>query len=107
MDEFNQLCVWQGVTLEGSAPEELEKYFKENLDVTVKFSEAVITNGSVSRKEEGGRSDLLFYILDDDVLRFAETKLALGIRWWEDVVFYNDGAYLYSKEVLEKYPVRW
>jgi len=49
----------------------------------------------------------LFYILDDDVLRFAETKLALGIRWWEDVVFYNDGAYLYSKEVLEKYPVRW
>jgi len=38
MDEFNQLCVWQGVTLEGSAPEELEKYFKENLDVTVKFS---------------------------------------------------------------------
>jgi hypothetical protein len=71
------------------------------------FCEEVITNGSEERNEEGGRCDILFYIHDEDIRKFALPRLSLGIRWWEDVVKYNDGAYLYSEEILKKYPVTW
>jgi hypothetical protein len=33
--------------------------------------------------------------------------LQVGIRWWEDVVSYNDNSHLYSKEILDKYSVKW
>lgn len=108
MDEnFKQLCVWHGVTIEDGEEQDFVKYFEENFEVRVKFAEMTITNSSMERNEEGGRPDILFYIHDDDVLKFAEPRLEVGIRWWEDVVFYNDNAYLYSDDILEKYSVNW
>jgi hypothetical protein len=55
----------------------------------------------------GGRSDVFFYIHDEDITKFAVPRLGLGIRWWEDVVHYNNNSHLYSKEILDKYSVKW
>jgi len=106
-NKFNQLCVWSGTTLGESTIEDFEKFFIDNLNARIKFCEVVITNGSVERNEEGGRSDILFYVHDNDVMGFAVKRFEYGIRWWEDVVSYNDGAYLYSQGILDKYPVKW
>ena len=106
-NKFNQLCVWQGTVLGDSSVEDFTNFFKENFNARVKFCEEVKTNGSVERNEEGGRNDIFFYIHDDDMGHFALKRLALGIRWWEDVVSYNDGAYLYSQDVLDGYPIKW
>jgi hypothetical protein len=106
-NKFNQLCVWPGTVLGDNTIENFEQFFKDEFDARVKYAEEVITNGSIERNEEGGRNDLLFFIHDEDVSKFAVKRLAYGIRWWEDVVSYNDGAYLYKQEVLDKYPVMW
>lgn len=104
---FKQLCVWEGCTLEENTTKDFEDFFKDELDVRVQFAEVTITNGSEERNEEGGRSDILFYIHDEDISKFALKRFEYGIRWWEDVVSYNDGAYRYDSDVLEKYAVTW
>lgn len=106
-NQFTQLCVWQGCVMGDNTPEDFEKYLLAEMDVRVKFAEEVTTNGSAEKHEEGGRKDLLFFIHADDISKFAVKRLMMGIRWWEDVVSYNDGAYLYSEEILNKYPVTW
>jgi len=107
MENFKQLCVWQGTTLGDATVDEFVNFFKEELNVRVKFAEEVKTNGSKERGEEGGRHDILFYIHDEDINTFAIKRFSFGIRWWEDVVSYNSGSYLYSEDVLNKYPVLW
>ncbi|MBD5589116.1 hypothetical protein [Clostridium botulinum] len=107
MNKFNQLCVLQGVTLGDNPIDEFINLMETELNTRAKFCEEVITQGSVERQEEGGRHDLLFYVHDDDISHFAIKRLSMGIRWWEDVVSYNDNSYLYSNEVLDKYPVKW
>lgn len=107
-NKFNQLCVWEGVTLGNDTIDNFEKFFLNNLNTKIKYCETVITKGSFERNEEGGRSDILFYVHDDDIQMFALKRFNYeGIRWWEDVVSYNDGAYKYDREILDKYPVRW
>lgn len=106
-NQFKQLCVWPGTMLGDNTVNDFEKFIKETFDVRVKFAEEVITNGSKERDEEGGRHDLFFFVHNEDISKFAVKRLAYGIRWWEDVVSYNDGAYLYSQEILDKYSVNW
>lgn len=110
-NNFKQLCVWQGTMLGKTTAKEFEEFFKEQ-GFSVKFAEEVITNPDLDEfgavvPGTGGRHDLLFYIAEEDVMKFAIPRLAIGIRWWEDVVSYNDGAHLYSDEVLNRYPVNW
>lgn len=104
---FNQLCVWPGTVMGDSSAEDFEQFFASEMGVRVKFEREVITNGSVERNEPGGRHDVLFYVHDDDIPKFAVPRLGMGIRWWEDVVVYNDGAYPYAPEILQQYPPRW
>lgn len=104
-DKYNQLCVISGVLLENG--KELEDYFLKEFEVRVKYAETVITNGSIEKNEEGGRHDVLFFVHDDDVQKFAIPRFKAGIRWWEDVVKYNDNSYLYPQEILDKYPANW
>ena len=106
-NKFNQLCVWPGTVLGDSTVEDFTNFFKNEFDVRIKFAEEVITNGNIERNEEGRRNDLFFYIHNEDIEKFAVKRLEVGIRWWEDVVKYNDDAYLYSQEILDKYPVNW
>jgi len=110
-NKFTQLCVWQGTTLGGSTPEDFVKFFEEQ-GFRIKYAEEVNTNPDLDESgnavpETGGRTDQLFFIHTDDVTKFAMPKLQMGIRWWEDVVSYNDNSHLYPQEVLDKYPVTW
>ena len=107
MENYSQVCIWPGTLLGDSSVEEFENFFKDNFDVKVKYLEEVKTNGNEELCEEGGRNDLFFAVADEDVVKFAMPKLQIGARWLEDVVKYNDNAYLYDQEILDKYPPRW
>ena len=107
MSEFNQLCVLQGTIMPAGGAKELENFFKEQMDVTVKFETQVKTLPDTPEcTETGGRKDLFFYIADDDIGKFAVPRLQMGIRWWEDVLG-NGGGNLYTEEFLEKYKKGW
>jgi len=90
----------------------LENFFKEEMDVRIKYKTEVLTNPDLDGSgnevpDTGGRNDLFFYVHDDDIGKFAVPRLSMGIRWYEDVVSYNDGAYLYSEDFLEENPITW
>jgi len=106
-NKFNQLCVLQGTVLGENSIQDFEQFFIDNFNARVKFCEQVVTNGNESKDEEGCRNDILFYIHDNDIPQFALKRFSMGIRWWEDVVSYNDNSYLYNQEVLDRYEVKW
>jgi hypothetical protein len=49
----------------------------------------------------------MFYVHDEDVSGFAVPRLSMGIRWWEDVIKYNDNSHLYPTEFIEQHPPKW
>lgn len=106
MKNYKQLCVLPA-TLPPDDVNEFEEFFKENFGVKVKFAEQTYTLPDPGKGDTtGGRSDLLFYIHDKDVGKFAVPRLRMGVRWWEDI-FYNNQEYLYNEEILNKYPKTW
>ena len=102
--QFNQLCVMEGTLMPEGGAEELVKFFKEEMKVDVHFETEVKT--LPDETGEGGRNDLIFYIADDDIGKFAVPRLQMGIRWWEDVLGNGNGK-LYPREILEKYSKTW
>jgi len=109
---FNQLCVWPGVTLEGASPKELVDFFENEMKVRIKFHAEVSTLPDLDSSgkpvpETGGRTDLLFFVHDEDVPGIAIPRLQMGIRWWEDVIKYNDNSHLYSEEFIKANPPKW
>ena len=107
--EFNQLCVWPGTVVGDSkkVQEDFVKFFKDELGVTVQYETEVKTlPDTPGCTETGGRNDVFFYIVDDDIGKFAVPRLSMGIRWYEDVLS-NGGGKLYPTEVLEKYEKTW
>ena len=112
MKKYNQLCVWPATVVGKDDIKELENFFKEEMDVRIKYKTEVLTNPDLDGDgnevpDTGGRNDLFFYVHDDDIGKFAIPRLSMGIRWYEDVVSYNDGAYLYSESFLEENPITW
>ena len=110
LNPYNQTVVLQGYGLGGRSPAYFAEQFKKDHNIRVKFGEEVLTLpdqvDGVEVRNTGGRSDILFYVHDDDVLEFARIKLELNCRWWEDIS-YNDYQYIYPQEILDKYPFRW
>jgi hypothetical protein len=109
---FNQLCVWHGTIVGEERIQEFEKYFLDEFGVKVKYLTEIETNPDLDEEGEvvpdtGGRNDLFFYLHDDNVGSFAIQRLQMGIRWWEDVVKYNDNSYLYPTEFIEAHPPTW
>lgn len=102
---YKQLCCWPATTIEGTSEQQFENEMFQLFGVRVKLAEVTLT--LPDKTGPGGRSDLLFYIHNDDVQKFALPRLQAGIRWWEDVIKYNDGAHLYNEEILEKYKPTW
>jgi hypothetical protein len=96
---YTQICVWPGTTLDGSTPAEFEAFFAEEMHTRVRFLSEVPTTI--------GRTDIFFRVHTDDIIAFSLPRLKMGIRWWEDVVVYNDNSHLYTDEVLATYPPTW
>ena len=112
MKKYNQLCVWPATVVGKDDIKELENFFKDDMGVRIKYKTEVLTNPDLDEDgneipDTGGRNDLFFYVHDDDIGKFAIPRLSMGIRWYEDVVSYNDGAYLYSESFLEENPITW
>jgi hypothetical protein len=111
-ENYTQLCVWPGTCLNGTTVEDFEKFFLDELGTRVKYHTEVETLPDLDETgtpvpETGGRSDLFFYVHSADTAKFAVPRLKMGIRWWEDVVGYNDNSHLYSAEFLAAHPLAW
>ena len=111
MSEFKQLCVWPGTTCGEEKEEELVDWFKSEFNARIKYEGCMITSPDKDEygkpvKNTGGRSDLFFYVHNNDISHFAVPRLSLGVRWWEDVIL-NGSHLVYSNDVLEKYSTTW
>ena len=111
-NNFTQLCVWQGVLLDGLTTQEFENYMFDNFGTRIKFEAEIKTlpdldNNGKPIPDTGGRNDVFFYAHAEDIGKFAVPRLQAGIRWWEDVVKYNDNSHLYPKDILDKYELTW
>jgi len=112
--DYTQLVVWPATMLGDASAEDFEKFIKETFSCRAKFCEEVITLPDVVNglfvEDTGGRHDLLFYVHNDDLGKFAVPRLAYGIRWWEDVLdnmVNSTDAPIYSTDILKKYPYGW
>jgi len=123
---YEQVCIWPGILVVNTKDDQLDKnissaqdkiadfenWVKEEFGVRVKYLEEVKTlpdkDGSGKAiPNTGDRNDLFFVVHKKDIGKFAIPRLRAGIRWYEDVVSYNNHANLYPAEILEKYEVRW
>jgi hypothetical protein len=112
MENFSQLCVWPGTLVGPNEIESFEQFMMETFNARVKYHTEVLTRPDLDSSgnpvpETGGRNDLFFYVHDDDILHFAVPRLEYGIRWWEDVVGYNDNRHMYTPEFIEAHPLSW
>lgn len=109
--DFTQLCVWPGTVLGDSTPKDLEDFFLNEMGVRVKYHTEVETLPDVENDkavpDTGGRNDLFFFVHSEDIPKFAIPRLQMGIRWWEDVIVYNDNKHLYTDQFLEANPPTW
>jgi hypothetical protein len=111
-NKFTQLCVWPGTVLGDNTIQDLENFFLQEMKTRIKYHGEVKTLPDLDSDgnqipETGGRNDLFFFVHGDDVKHFALPRLQMGIRWWEDVVGYNDKRHLYTEEFLKNNPTTW
>jgi hypothetical protein len=110
---YTQLCVWQGVLLDGFTTKEFEDYMLERFGTRIIFETEIRTLPDLDRKgnpitKTGGRNDVFFYVHKEDIPKFAVLRLNAGIRWWEDVFCFNtDNSHLYPQEFIKKYKLCW
>lgn len=117
-NNFTQLCVWYGCVVLEDGPmnsdkiADFESFMQDHFESRVKYHTEIKTlpdmdeNGNTV-PDSGGRNDLFFYVHSEDVSKFAVPRLKAGIRWWEDVVGYNDNSYLYPSEFIQANPLTW
>jgi hypothetical protein len=111
-NNFTQLCVWEGILLGGFTTQEFENWMFDNFGARIKYETELKTLPDLDKygnaiPETGGRNDVFFYAHAEDIPKFAVLRLQARIRWWEDVVKYNDNSHLYPKEILDKYELTW
>ncbi len=98
LEGFSQVCVWPGTEMGDQSPKNFEDFIMAQFGVRAQFLECVITGPG--QGGEGGRSDLMFAIHEDDINKFAVARLSWGIRWIEDV-YGNGGGVLYPDRIAE------
>ena len=98
---FTQVAVWPGTIVGSNMVAEFEQFFLNEMKVRVQFLEEVLTLPDQHEGEAvegtGGRNDCFFAVHTEDVGQFAVPRLAMGIRWIEDV---------YGNEQGNIYPAR-
>lgn len=111
MENYTQLCLWAGTVVGPENIAAFESYMLDVMGVRIKYAEEVVTlptlTDGVREVGTGGRTDVLFYVHDDDISKFAIKKLEYGIRWWEDVIKYNPHHNIYPNAIMEKYQPTW
>jgi hypothetical protein len=111
-NKYTQLCVWPGTILGENEVNDFEQWIKDTFDTRVKYHTEVKTKPDTDENGDtvpntGGRNDLFFYVHSDDIDKFAVKRLQIGIRWWEDMIVYNDNTHLYSEEFIKEHPPTW
>jgi len=104
---YGQLVVWTGTTLGNSDTKDFEEFFKAE-GFRIQFAKQFMTlpDPGEDPSESGGRSDILFYIHNEDVAKFSIWRLQHGMRWWED--YLDNGAdEIVPVEILNQYPYGW
>ena len=108
---FTQLCVWPGTLVDEDEIPDFINFFKEEFDVRVKYKCQVETlpdmENGIPVEGTGGRSDVFFYVHSDDIMKFVMPRMQLGVKWWEDMIKYNDYTHLYTEEFLSENPATW
>lgn len=105
---YNQLCCIQGIT---DDLDDLKPLLEREFDIRVKMADAYLTLPTpgapdTGGRHMGGRRDILFYVHDDDTMKFAVPRLQFGIRWWEDILGNGHDSTI-PQEILDKYPNTW
>jgi hypothetical protein len=113
VNDFTQLCVWPATIVGEDKVQEFEGWLQSEFGVRGKYKCELKTNSSLDPNgfpipETGGRNDAFFYIHQDDINKFAVARLSYGIRWWEDVIKYNDtSTNLYPAEFVKENQPTW
>lgn len=97
---MTQVCVWPGTIVGEDQAFEFEKFFCDEFNTRVQYLEEIKTNPDPGDPETGGRNDVFFAVVCEDIAQFAIPRLSIGVRWLEDVIG-NGGAYLYPARVLD------
>jgi hypothetical protein len=103
-ESFAQVCVWPGTIVTEPDIQMFEDYFKEN-GFAVQYLESLLTNPDRDEDgalvpETGGRHDVFFALHNDDVMKFAIPRMAMGVKWIEDVLD-NEEYSIYPERVKE------
>ena len=106
-NQFEQIVVWTGTTLGNSGPEDFEEFFKEE-GFRIQFAKQFMTlpDPGEDPRESGGRSDILFYIHNQDIPKFSVWRLQHGMRWWEDYLD-NGSDKIVPVEILDEFKYNW
>ncbi len=92
--DFHQVCVWPGTILKKADAREILEFeagIEGVTDCKIQYLERILTSPDIDINgfevpDTGGRSDILFAVHKDDIMKFAMPKMQMGIRWVEDVL---------------------
>ena len=103
-ENFSQVCVWQATLVEKGQEQDFEKFIFDTLNSRVQFLEVIFTSPDFENgfpvEGTGGRSDVFFALHEDDIGKFAVSRLFYGFRWIEDV-YLNGHGNLYPERVAD------
>lgn len=94
---FTQVCIWPGciVVDDNDSNQDninkFEQFMFDNFKARVQYLEEIKTKPDHDKelniiKDTGGRNDLFFTVHNESIGHFAVPRLAVGIRWIEDVL---------------------
>lgn len=89
---YSQAVSWPGTTCAADEGADVEKFIAEEFNgARAKFIGCFLTKPDVDQFGEnvpdtGGRSDLCFYVHEDDMGKFAVARFRFGMRWVDDVI---------------------
>lgn len=102
---FTQAVLWPGCILPAAQVPEFEEFILKELGARAKFIGSYKTLPD-AEPDSGGREDVLFYVHEEDISGFSVKRLALGMRWVEDVLDNekrrNEGT-IYVQEIHDLY----
>lgn len=103
MDGFRQLCVLPGVSLGDKKAENFEEFIANEFQLRIRFAEEVLVMDA--EEESGCRHDLLFYIHEEDLASFTVWQFKYGVLRWEEILYDEEAAAGYPRDVLDKYRI--